>query len=226
MRILIVEDQEKLAQLLKAGLEREGYTADFVTDGALGERRIEMHHNDYDIIILDLMLPKRSGFEICEHIRKLGIKTPVLALTARDSSEDKVKMLDTCGADDYLVKPFDFKELLARLRALYRRPTSVLPVKLTVSDLELDPAQRTLTRSGKAIKLTLTEFRLLEYFMRHPNQIIERETLCSKVWDFNFESFSNIIDVYINRLRKKIDSNRGQKLIETIRGIGYKLNIA
>lgn len=224
MRVLIIEDQENIAKLLKNGLEKEGYAADYLTDGETGQRRIEMHYRDYDVIIMDLMLPKRSGFEVCQNIRRLNIATPVIALTARDNNEDKVQMLDACGADDYLVKPFDFKELLARLRALSRRPLEVMPTKLSISDLTLNPASKTLHRGAQEIKLTLTEFRLLEHLMRHPNQLIERETLFSRVWDFNFDSFSNIIDVYINRLRKKIDAGRNRRLIETVRGVGYRLN--
>jgi len=223
MKILIIEDQENLAQLMKRGLEKEGYAADYVTDGEAGQTRIELHNKDYDVIMLDLMLPKRSGFEVCKNVRQSGISTPILVLTAKDSLEDKVALLDL-GADDYLVKPFQFDELLARIRALTRRPEKVLPVELKVNDLVLNSANKAISKGGEDIKLTLTEFRLLEYLMRHPNQVVERESLVDNIWDFNFDSFSNIVDVYINRLRKKIDKGKDSNLIETVRGVGYRIN--
>lgn len=223
MRVLIIEDQENLALLIKKGIEAEGYAADYVTDGEAGQNRIEFYHNDYDVIVLDLMLPKKDGFEICRNMRQKNIKTPVLVLTARDSSDDKIIMMDECGADDYMVKPFNFRELLARLRALTRRPPVVVPTEIKVADLVLNPALKTLHKAGKEIKLTLTEFRLLEYLMLNANQIVERETLTNKIWDFNFDSFSNIVDVYINRLRKKVDGQRGRKILITVRGLGYKI---
>lgn len=222
MKVLIIEDQESLAQLVKKGLEKEGYVADYVSDGEAGQKRIELHHSDYDVIILDLMLPKRNGDEVCKNVRNQGVTTPILILTAKDGEEDKVSLLDS-GADDYLTKPFSFKELLARIRALTRRPVNALPVELTVGDLVLNSANKTVLRDGKEIKLTLTEFRLLDYLMRHAGQVIERESIFSNIWDFDFDSFSNIVDVYVNRLRKKIDDGRERKMLETVRGVGYRV---
>ena len=223
MRVLIIEDQESLAKLLKKGFEKEGYAADFVLDGDAGQRRIEIHHGDYDVIILDLMLPKRSGLEVCKNVRSFGITTPIIILTAKDGEEDKISLLDT-GADDYIIKPFSFRELLARVRALTRRPESSLPTELSVGDLTLKPATKAAFIGNKEIKLTLTEFRLLEHLMRNPNQVLEREAITTNIWDFDFDSFSNIVDVYINRLRKKIDTGRKNGLLKTVRGVGYKIS--
>jgi DNA-binding response OmpR family regulator len=222
MKILIIEDQEKLAKLLRKGLKREGYAADYLTDGEAGQKRIELHHGNYDLIILDLMLPNRSGYEICKSVREQGIQTPVLVLTAKDNLEDKISLFDV-GADDYLVKPFQFKEVLARIRALTRRPKNVLPLSLQIGDLILNPATRKVFRGQSEIKLTLKEFRLLEYLMSRPNRVVEREDIISNIWDFDFDSFSNVVDVYINRLRKKIENGVNKLSIETIRGVGYKI---
>ena len=223
MRILIIEDQESLSKLLKKGFEKEGYAADYVLDGDAGQRRIEIHHADYDVIVLDLMLPKKSGHEVCKNVRSFGITTPIIILTAKDGEEDKVGLLDS-GADDYIVKPFSFRELLARVRALTRRPETSLPTELSVGDLVLKPAVKAAFIGNKEIKLTLTEFRLLEYLMRNPNQVLEREAITTNIWDFDFDSFSNIVDVYINRLRKKIDVGRKNGLLKTVRGVGYKIS--
>ncbi len=223
MRILIVEDEEKLATALKKGLEKEGYAADYIMDGEAGQRRIEINHRDYDLIILDLMLPKVTGFEIAQSVRKLGILTPILILTARDAIDDKVSALDA-GADDYLVKPFSFEELFARVRALLRRPEQVLPLELKVKDLMLNVTTRKVYRQDKEIPLTLKEFGLLEYLMRHPNQVLTREQILDHLWDFAFDSFSNIVDVHMKNLRKKVDQDYHDKLLETIRGVGYKIN--
>ena len=223
MKILIIEDEENLAKLLKIGLEREGYAVDYVLDGDQGQRRIEMHHTDYDLVVCDLMLPKKNGLEICKSIRQYNISLPILVLTARDSVEDKVTLLDA-GADDYVVKPFHFNEVLARIRALTRRPEKVLPTELKAGSLTLDAATRKTTNNGKEMTLTLKEFRLLEYFMRHPNQALKREDIIENIWDFDFDSMSNIIDVYINRLREKIGDKEG-RVIETVRGVGYRLKI-
>ena len=222
MKILIIEDEENLAKILKLGLEREGYAVDYVLDGEMGQRRLEMHHRDYDMVIADLMMPKKSGLEVCREVRKLDISLPILILTAKDSLEDKVTLLDA-GADDYLVKPFHFNEVLARIRALTRRPKPVMSTEIKVSDLTLIPATRTATGAGKPMKLTLKEYRLLEYFMRRPDQVLEREDILQNIWDFDFDSMSNIVDVYINRLRSKIDKNRPRKMLETVRGVGYRL---
>ena len=224
MKILIIEDEENLAKLLKLGLSRQGYAVDYVLDGEQGERRIAMHHTDYDLVVCDLMLPKKNGLEICKTIRSYNISLPILVLTARDSVEDKVSLLDA-GADDYIIKPFHFEEVLARIRALTRRPEQTLPTELKTGDLTLNAATRKVTKAGKEIVLTLKEFRLLEYFMRHPNQALRREDIIENIWDFDFDSMSNIIDVYINRLRLKIGGKEGSRIIETVRGVGYRLKV-
>ncbi len=223
MKILIAEDNEKLAALLKKGLESKGYAADCVIDGEEAQTRIELGHEDYDLVILDLMMPKKTGFEVCQNVRNSKIFIPILILTARDSTTDKISALDM-GADDYLVKPFSFKELLARIRALMRRPKKLLPTELKTRDIVLNPATRKVSRKGQEIKLTLKEFSLLEYLMRHPNQVVNREQILDNMWDFGFDSFSNIIDVHIKNLRKKLEDNKRENLLETIRGVGYKLN--
>ncbi len=222
MRILIIEDEEKLAISLKKGLEKEGYAVDYVLDGETGQRRIALNHQDYDLVILDLMMPKRDGFEVCRNVRKQNITIPILVLTARDATEDKVQALND-GADDYLVKPFSFEELTARIRALLRRPEQALTEELTVRDLVLNTSSRKVHRRGDEIFLTLKEFSLLEYLMRHPNQVVTRENMIDHLWDFAFDSFSNVVDVHIKNLRRKIDGNYDEKLLETIRGVGYKI---
>jgi DNA-binding response OmpR family regulator len=222
MRILIVEDNEKLSHSLKKGLEQEGYAVDCLFDGESAQVRIEANYEDYDLIILDIMLPKRDGIQVCRDIRKQNITTPVLILTAKDTTDDKIIGLDS-GADDYLVKPFSFEELLARMRALLRRPTNTLISELRIRDLTLNPATRKVYRAGKEIVLTLKEFALLEYLMINAGRIVNREQILSHVWDFNFDSFTNVVDVHIKNLRKKIDYANQEKLIETIRGLGYRL---
>lgn len=224
MKILIIEDQEKLAKLIKKGLEQEGYTADYLMDGESGQRRLELNHKDYDLLILDLMLPRKSGYEVCKNIRDLKISIPVLVLTAKDGVEDKVSLLDA-GADDYIVKPFSFKELLARVRALLRRPESVLPNKLQVGNLILNRTTREAFVDNKEIRLTLKEFALLEFLMRRPNQVVDREQIITNVWDFDVDLFNNIVDVYINKLRNKIDGKKARKTIETVRGVGYRIRV-
>lgn len=222
MKILIVEDDEKLAKMLKTAFKKEGISADYITDGELAQRRIELHSTDYNMIILDLMLPSKNGDEICKGIRERGISLPVLALTAKNSVDNKVSLLDM-GADDYMVKPFLFKEVLARVRALSRRPEKYSPHKITVADLVLSLETRKVTRAGKEIKLTLTEFKILEYLAGRAGQVIPRDQILDNLWDFGFDSFSNVIDVHIKNLRKKIDSKRPNKLLETVRGVGYKI---
>lgn len=221
MRILIVEDEENLAQAIKKGLEREGYAADYITDGEKAERRLQMYKDEYDLIIMDLMLPNRSGFEICESIRKMGNKTPIIILTAREDESDKITGLNI-GADDYLTKPFSFKELSARVRALMRRPRETLPPQLKVNNLTLDPTTRKVHKNGLEVPLTLKEYSLLEYLMRHPNQVLNREQILEHVWDFYYDSLSNVVDVHIKNLRKKLRDNHGETL-QTVRGIGYQL---
>jgi DNA-binding response OmpR family regulator len=221
MRILIVEDEEKLAKSLKKALEKEGFAVDYVTDGSVAERRIEVCHKDYDLVILDWMLPKKDGVEVCRSVRAQKIKVPIILLTARFDVNDKVNALDA-GADDYLVKPFSLDELIARIRALLRRPPQALPTELKVQDLTLNASTRKVTRGGKEIELTVKEFAILEYLMRHPNQVINRNQILDHLWGFDFDSFSNVVDVHIKNLRKKINKSQG-KLLETVRGIGYRI---
>lgn len=224
MKLLIIEDQKKLALLLKKALKQNGFLIDCVGDGEAGQKRIELYHKEYDLIILDLMLPKKSGFEVCRDIRSMGIATPILVLTAKDDVSDKISLLN-CGADDYLVKPFSYKELLARIQAILRRPKQSFVKELIAGDLVLDPQTRKVYYQGKELELTLKEFSILEYLMRHPNQVINREQLLLNNWDFDVDSFNNIVDVYINRLRNKIDESRQKDVIETVRGIGYRLKV-
>lgn len=222
MRILLIEDEEQLAKVLAEGLKKKGYAIDTINDGMKGYTRISLHRDDYDVIILDLMLPGMDGLDICRQIRAEGITLPVLVLTGRSGEDQKVTLLQA-GADDYLVKPFSFEELAARIQALLRRPKQVIPTTLRVLDIELNPSERTVRRDGEPITLTLKEFGLLEYFLRHPNQVINREDLVAHLWDFNYESFSNVVDVHIKNLRKKIDNDDGPSILETVRGIGYRL---
>ncbi len=222
MRLLLVEDEDRLAAVLAEGLRHEGYAVDVVNDGVKAYTRISLHHKDYDLIVLDLMLPGMSGLDICRQIRADGIMLPILVLTARAEEEQKVNLL-LAGADDYLVKPFSFEELTARIQAILRRPTETLSTVLRVLDIELDPARHTVTRDGEPLTLTLKEFGLLEYFLRHPNEVINREDLIAHLWDFNYESFSNVVDVHIKNLRRKLDKGAKPSILETIRGIGYRL---
>jgi len=224
MRILIVEDQENIVKLVKDGLESEGWTVDYVLDGEAGQNRIEMNHEDYDLILLDVMLPKINGMDVCKHVREKKISTPILMLTARDGVNDIVSGLNV-GADDYLIKPFSFEILIARIKALLRRPKPVLPMELKMNDLILNATEKKVFRNGKEVKLTLKEFSMLEYMMRHPNQVLNREQITSNLWDFAFDSFSNVVDVHITNLRKKIGDRNG-KILETVRGIGYRINAA
>ncbi|HPB60652.1 MAG TPA: response regulator transcription factor [Candidatus Paceibacterota bacterium] len=223
MKILIVEDEERLAKLIKKALEKEGFAADYVTDGEAAETRIEICHKDYDLVILDLMLPKKDGLEVCRSIRSKEINIPVLVLTAKFDVDDKVKTLDA-GADDYLVKPFSLEELVSRIRALLRRPPQTIPTVLKTQDLTLNNATRKVTRGNKEIKLTVKEFAILEYLMRNPNQVISRSQILDHLWDSDFDSFSNVIDVHVKNLRKKISNGSRRRIIETIRGIGYRIS--
>ncbi|HEY4488152.1 MAG TPA: two-component system response regulator RppA [Candidatus Paceibacterota bacterium] len=222
MKILLVEDEQKLAQALARGLGLEGYTVDTVADGKKALTRISLHRSDYDLVILDLMLPSLDGYEICKQVREMNITIPILVLTARNETDTKVQLL-TSGADDYLVKPFSFAELTARIRALLRRPADALPETLKVGDIELNPSERRVVRDGREIPLTLKEFGLLEYFMRHPNQVVNREDLLNHLWDFNYVGFSNVVDVHVKNLRRKLDEGGGRGVLETVRGIGYRL---
>ena len=219
MRILVVEDEKKVAGFIKKGLEEESYAIDVVYDGVEGEYMAST--NDYDVIVLDIMLPKKNGFDVVKDLRTKNIKTPVLLLTARDSVEDKVKGLDS-GADDYLNKPFAFEELLARVRALMRRKDYGL-AELKFADLVLDQATRKAKRGDEIVDLTSKEYGLLEYFLRNPNKVLTRTMIAEHVWDYTFDSDTNIIDVYVNHLRNKIDKEPFKKVIHTVRGVGYIL---
>jgi len=220
MRLLVVEDNLRLCKALKLSLEESGYVVDTAMDGEEGQELAEL--TAYDAIILDIMLPKRDGLEVCHNLRLQHLRTPIILLTARDAVEDRVKGLDS-GADDYLVKPFSLEELEARLRALLRRDAPDKTGLLTAGDLELDPATHHTRRAGKAIELTSKEFALLEYMLRNPNWLITREMAERHVWDYGGASASNLVDVYIRRLRRKLDDPFEEKLIETVRGFGYRL---
>ena len=218
MRILLVEDEKKLASFIRRGLKEKSYAVDVAYDGNEGLFLAEV--NQYDLIILDIMLPNKDGISICRELRKKKKDVAILLLTARDDVEDKITGLDS-GADDYLTKPFAFGELLARARALMRRKDNVKTTKLKVADLELDQLTRTVTRAGKVIELTGTEYALLEYLMLNAGQVVTRTMISEHVWGDDFDTFSNVINVYINYLRKKIDSGFEKKLIHSIRGAGY-----
>jgi two-component system, OmpR family, response regulator len=220
MRLLVVEDDVKLARVLHRGLEQEGYAVDLAVTGA--EALDHAGENDYDAIVLDLMLPGRDGFEVCRQLRTDGVWSPVLMLTARDAVEDRVAGLDA-GADDYLRKPFSFAELLARLRALQRRGSGERPTVVEVGDLRLDPATRQVWRGDTEIKLSAKEFNLLEAFMNRPEQVLSRDRLLEHAWDFAYEPRSNVVDVYVRYLRDKIDRPFGRASLETVRGLGYRL---
>lgn len=219
MRILVVEDEKKVAAFIKRGLEQESYAVDLASDGEDGCYFALM--NSYDAIILDIMLPKKSGLEALKEIKEAGVKSPVLLLTARDTVDDRVKGLNL-GADDYLTKPFAFEELLARVRVLLRRGGSS-PQALKFADLSLDPATRKARRGGVEVELTVKEYALLEYLLRNPDRVLTRTLIAEHVWDQSFESETNVVDVYINHLRSKIDKDFSVKLIHTIRGVGYVL---
>jgi heavy metal response regulator len=220
MRLLVVEDESKVAAFVKKGLEEEGYAVDWAPDGDEGlAMALDGVH---DLIILDVNLPAMDGLSILQELRKKNISTPVLLLTVRATIEDKVLGLDS-GADDYLTKPFAFQELVARVRALLRRQADSGPALLQVADLRLDPARRTVFRGNHKIELTAKEFALLDYFMRNPGRVLTRTNIAEHVWDYDFDSMTNVIDVYVNYLRKKVDSGRDSRLIRTVRGVGYVL---
>jgi heavy metal response regulator len=218
MRILIVEDEKKVASFIKQGFEEEGFAVDWAADGREG--MLLALDGVHDLIILDLNLPKMDGLQVLQELRQARVKAPVLLLTVRAMIEDKVLGLDT-GADDYLTKPFSFQELLARARALLRRRLETEPTLLRVADLTLDPARRLVRRGAEKIELSTKEFALLDYFMRNPGRVLTRTMIAEHVWDYDFDTATNIIDVYVNFLRKKIDTDREPKLIHTVRGVGY-----
>ncbi len=221
MRILLVEDEERLAKVLVKGLTKKGYAADYLTDGEKAMKRLSLNHMDYDLLILDLMLPGMDGPTICKELRAANITLPVLILTARNEVEVKIELL-LSGADDYMVKPFSFEELCARISALLRRPTESLPQVISSQDITLNSTEHVVMKKGKSIPLTLKEFMLLEYFMRRPNIVIYRDELITHLWDFNYSSFSNVVDVHVKNLRKKLDLDSEPKILETVRGLGYR----
>jgi DNA-binding response OmpR family regulator len=223
MRVLLAEDDVRIANFVSKGLRENSYAVDTVNNGENALYQISI--NDYDLIILDVMMPQKDGFEVCRELRQAGNKTPILMLTARDAVEDRISGLDF-GADDYLIKPFEFGELLARLRALLRRQNEIRPPKIAVADLEIDTVSQKVWRGGKEILLTAKEFALLEYMAREKGKVIGREEISTHVWDETFDVFSNSIEVYVNRLRTKIDQGFTVQLIQTRRGAGYILDDA
>jgi heavy metal response regulator len=221
MRILVIEDEKKVAHFIKKGLEEEHYAVDTAYDGETGLYMSEV--SEYDLVVLDLMIPKIDGLEVLKRIRGNKNNVPVLVLTAKDTVEDIVRGLDS-GCDDYLTKPFEFKEFLARIRALLRREKVEKEPSLKIADLTLSLVTHKVARDGKEIELTSKEYALLEYFMRNPDKVLTRTLISEHVWDYHFDSMTNVIDVYVNYLRKKIDKEFEPKLIHTIRGVGYILS--
>lgn len=220
MRILVIEDEEKVASFIQKGLEQSAYTVDWAPTG---EEGLELARaNEYNGIVLDLMLPGKDGLQVVRDLRARGTTTPVLALTARATLEDRVKGLDS-GCDDYLAKPFAFDELLARLRALLRRASGQKTPHMEYGGLQVDPVTRAVSRDGKSIELTNKEYALLEMLMRHPGQVFTRTAIMESVWGYDFDNSSNVLEVYMNFLRKKIDQNFDRKLLHTVRGVGYVL---
>ncbi len=222
MRILVVEDEHRIAAFLKRGLVEEGYAVDVAYDG---DEALDWHAvAPYDLILLDVLLPGQSGIEVCRALRRRGVHTPILMLTARDAIEDRVTGLDA-GADDYLTKPFAFSELLARIRALLRREPGTRSLVLQIADLTLDPAMHVVTRAGTIITLANKEYQILEYMMRNENRALTRMMIAEHVWDYEFDNASNVIDVHIRALRRKLDDDHAVKLIHTVRNVGYRLAI-
>jgi two-component system OmpR family response regulator len=220
VRVLVVEDDIKMARLLRRGLEHEGYAVDVA--GAGDEALWAVDSAEPDAVVLDTMIPEPDGFEVCRRLRAQGRWMPVILLTARDAVADRVRGLDS-GADDYLVKPFSFDELFARLRALIRRDPVRRPAVLSCGGLELDPARKAVAREGTPIELSPKEFALLELFLRHPGEVLSRTTILDHVWDFAYDGRSNVVDVYVRYLREKVDRPFGRASIETVRGHGYRL---
>ncbi|HEU0179590.1 MAG TPA: response regulator transcription factor [Blastocatellia bacterium] len=220
MRILLVEDEPGAAHMLAKGLRERSYAVDVAIDGETAVYQASV--NDYDLVILDVMLPLKDGFEVCRELRAEGLTFPILMLTARDAPPDRVAGLDS-GADDYLVKPFDFHELLARLRALLRRGPVLRPETLKIADLSIDTRARQVSRGGRPIELTAKEYALLEYLARRAGEVVSRAEIAEHVWEEDFDPFSNLIEVYVQRLRRKIDEGHAPKLLRTRRGEGYIL---
>ena len=220
MLVLVAEDNERLAEFLRKGFQENGFAVDLARDG---QQAAAMGHSDaYDVIVLDIMLPVRSGFDVVRELRAAGVQTPILCLTARGQLQDKLTGLDL-GADDYMVKPFEFPELLARVRALRRRSPQLAPQKLQCADLELDPATQEVRRAGQKLRLTQKEYSLLEYLLRRKGTVVTRTSIIENVWDMHFDSLANVVDVFVNRLRNKVDYPFGGHLIRTVRGVGYCL---
>ncbi len=221
MRLLIVEDDKKVGAFLERGLKEENYAVDVCRNGADALYLAQVY--PYDVIILDIMLPGKDGFSVCRELRDSNVLTPIIMLTAKDTLDDKVQGL-TVGADDYLTKPFSFEELLARIRALLRRSQDYKTKALHVGDLEMDPVRRLVTREGQKIALTGKEYALLEYLMRNQGRVLSQSMIIEHVWDMDYEGASNIVNVYINHLRRKIDRDHPVKLIKTVRGHGYQID--
>ncbi len=222
MKILLTEDNEKLAKSVKKGLEQEGYAVDIIGNGEDAEKQMLFYKEEYDLMILDIMLPGKDGISVCNSLRAQSITVPIIMLTARDTTNDKITGLDA-GADDYLIKPFSFDELVARIRALLRRPKGVLPIVLEVGGLSLNTTTKQVTVDDEPVALTLREFAILEYLLRHPNQVLTREQILSHVWDFSFDGMSNVVDVHIKNLRRKLQHY--EKNLETLRGMGYRFTV-
>lgn len=220
MKLLIVEDQKNLALLLKQEFESAGHAADLLHDGAEGERRMRFYSKNYDLLVLDLGLPGIGGLDLLKAIRSRDIRTPVLVLTARAGPGDKITLFDA-GADDYVTKPFSFGELLARVRALTRRPPALLPERMETGRLTLDRIRHSVHWDGAEIRLTAKEFGILEFFMRRQNQVVDRGQILAHLWDFAYDAASNVVDVHVNNLRKKLGA-RGGQFIQTVRGAGYR----
>ena len=222
MRILVVEDEPRMANVLAKGLREHSYAVDVAEDGEAGLYQASI--NDYDVIVLDVLLPQRNGFDVCRELRGRGITTPILMLTARAAIDDRVTGFNA-GADDYLTKPFSFRELLARIRALLRRDAQLRPDVLEIYDLTVDSVSHRVSRGDREVQLTAKEYALLEYLARRKGQLVSRAEIAAHVWDDSFDPFSNTIEVYMNRLRKKIDSDHPTKLLHTRRGEGYILDV-
>jgi len=221
MRVLLVEDEPRMANVIAKGLREHSYAVDLAHDGDAGLYQTSI--NDYDVIVLDVLLPQRDGFQVCRELRRRGNATPVLMLTARAAVDDRLTGFDA-GADDYLTKPFSFRELLARIHALLRRDSQLRPDVLEIGDLLIDSASHRVSRANRDVQLTAKEYALLEYLARRAGQLVSRSEIAAHVWDDSFDPFSNTIEVYINRLRKKIDGNHSIKLLQTRRGEGYILD--
>jgi DNA-binding response OmpR family regulator len=224
MRVFIVEDNVKLAKMVQKGLIKNGYAVDIVHDGNEAATHIFLNHADYDVIILDLKLPNRSGLDICTAIRERQISTPIIILTAQNEKYTIIQLLNA-GADDYLAKPFAFEELVARIRAILRRPKKNLPPELYFKEIRLNTNTHKVSVQEKELLLTLKEFSILQLFLSNPERILSREFILDHVWDFNFNSSSNIVDVHVKNLRKKLDDYQKDDLIETVPGVGYRLKV-